>query len=208
MLYYLTRYPDWQDRVRKEVDELCEKVPGLGKRAVPGSDALADLKNLNAVINEMLRLQPPLPTMLQRAPVAGSGGKQLGNWFLPEGNSVQVPPFAVHRDPGYFSPLPKEFLPQRWFPEADSDPATVTQEFKGQLNVLDRSGFIPFSMGPANCAGKSMALKQLRYIPALLLRNFRFEFPEGYNPDLWEEELQDRFLMSKGKLPLRMVLRE
>ncbi|KAJ2932006.1 hypothetical protein H1R20_g5091, partial [Candolleomyces eurysporus] len=80
MLYYLTRYPDWQDRVRKEVDELCEKVPGLGKRAIPGSDALADLKNLNAVINEMLRLQPPLPTMLQRAPAAGSGGKQLGNW--------------------------------------------------------------------------------------------------------------------------------
>jgi cytochrome P450 len=125
--------------------------------------------------------------------------------FLPEGNSVQIPPFAVHRDPDYFSPMSKEFLPQRWFSDADSGPASLTLE--GDI-VLERSAFIPFSMGPANCVGKGVALKQLRYVPALLLRNFRFEFSEGYNPDRWEEELQDRFLMAKGELPLRMVPRE
>jgi cytochrome P450 len=48
MLYYFARYPVWQDRIRSEVDELCEKVPDLAKRAVPEPDALADLKNLNA----------------------------------------------------------------------------------------------------------------------------------------------------------------
>ena len=125
--------------------------------------------------------------------------------FLPEGNSVQIPPFPVHRDPAYFHPRPKEFLPQRWFPEADSGPTSLTLESD---IVLERSAFIPFSMGPANCAGKSVALKQLRYVPAVLLRNFRFEFAAGYNSDRWEEELEDRFLMAKGELPLRMVLRE
>ncbi|KAJ2914895.1 hypothetical protein MD484_g5511, partial [Candolleomyces efflorescens] len=206
MLYYLARHPDWQDRIRGEVDELCERMPGdKGRTAVPEPDALADLKNLNAFINETLRLLPPLPTMLQRAPAAGSGGRQLGDWFLPEGNSVQIPPFTVHRDPAYFHPRPKEFLPQRWFPEADSGPASLTLESD---IVLERSAFIPFSMGPANCAGKSVALKQLRYVPAVLLRNFRFEFAAGYNSDRWEEELEDRFLMAKGELPLRMVLRE
>lgn len=31
--------------------------------------------------NETLRLQPPIPTSLQRAPALGSGGKTLGDMY-------------------------------------------------------------------------------------------------------------------------------
>ena len=32
--------------------------------------------------NETLRLQPPIPTSLQRAPALGSGGKSLGDMYM------------------------------------------------------------------------------------------------------------------------------
>jgi len=48
-MFYLARYPEWQDRVRKEVDEAC-KIATLTAGAVPEPDALADLRVLNAVM--------------------------------------------------------------------------------------------------------------------------------------------------------------
>ena len=68
--------------------------------------------------------------------------------------------------------------------------------------MLDRFVFIPFSMGPANCVGKPLALKQLRYVVAILVRNFEFRFPEEYDVANWEKEMKDRFLMVKGDLPV------
>ncbi|TEB30402.1 cytochrome P450 67 [Coprinellus micaceus] len=193
VLYYLVRYPEWQMKVRKEVDDALRFVAERnGSSAFPDLDELAEWGVLNAVINETLRLQPGAPTLLQRGPAPGSGGKQLGNIFLPEGTTVQVPPYAVHRDSRYFYPRTKDFWPERWFrgPEAEGG------------CVLDRSVFIPFSMGPANCVGKPLALKQLRYVVAVLVHNFEFRFPEGYDAADWESEMKDRFLMVKGELPV------
>jgi cytochrome P450 len=55
-------------------------------------------------------------------------------------------------------------------------------------------------MGPANCVGKPLALKQLRYVVAILVHNFEFRFPEGYDVANWEREMKDRFLMVKREL--------
>jgi cytochrome P450 len=166
------------------------------------------------VRNETLRLQPPVPSSLQRAPEIGSGSKALGpnmyeyftSWIhdsinsflfqriITEGTAVQVPPYVIHRDPRYFFPNPDTFWPDRWLKE--------------DLNIiLERNAFIPFSTGSANCPGKPLAMIELRLMTCLIVRTFELSFEDGYDPLRWEEELLDRFVMLKGKLPVKLKMR-
>ena len=173
-----------------------------------------------AARNETLRLQPPVPSSLQRAPAIGSGDKALGpNMYesfisclrdfndqlillqriITEGTAVQVPPYVIHRDPRYFFPNPDKFWPERWLKQ-DVDDNNVKI-------ILERNAFIPFSTGSANCAGKPLAMIELRLMTCLIVRTFEMSFVDGYDPSRWEEEILDRFLMVKGKLPVKLKTR-
>lgn len=66
----------------------------------------------------------------------------------------------------------------------------------------DASAFLPFSLGPMNCAGKSLALLEMRVVISTLVRRFDVEFAEGYDAGRWEEELEDWLVFSKGQLPV------
>jgi len=191
IIYYLICNPEYQQRLRHELDESLAILAGEPIK----SNLLATLPFLNAVINEALRLQPPVPSGLQRAPAIGSGGKSLGpNMIITEGTAVQVPPYVIHRDPRYFFPNPDKFWPDRWL--------------KQNINViLERNAFIPFSTGSANCPGKPLAMIELRLVTCLIVRTFELSFEDGYDPSLWEEELLDRFVMVKGKLPVKLKSR-
>ena len=73
--------------------------------------------------------------------------------------------------------------------------------------ILERNAFIPFSTGSANCAGKPLAMIELRLMTCLIVRTFEMSFVDGYDPSRWEEEILDRFLMVKGKLPVKLKTR-
>lgn len=117
------------------------------------------------------------------------------NRTIPEGTAVIVSPYVMHRSPRYFSPNPNKFWPERWIFE---DPTVIT----------DRSAFIPFSTGQANCPGKPLAIVQLRYTVASIVRAFDVEFADGYDAARWEKELEDRFVMLKGELPVKLTPRK
>ncbi|KAF8153965.1 cytochrome P450 [Crassisporium funariophilum] len=192
IIFYLLSNPKYQNYLKDEIDAVF--VRPETNNALK-SNILTTLPLLNAVINETLRLQPPVASALQRAPAQGSGGKRLGpELFITEGTAVQVPPYVLHRDPRYFSPNPDKFWPERWL-RRDS---TI---------VLERSAFIPFSTGPANCPGKPLAMMELRYLICLLLTTFEISFDEHYDPKSWEEGLEDRFILLKGALPVSLKIR-
>ncbi|KAL6124565.1 hypothetical protein ACLB2K_077077 [Fragaria x ananassa] len=56
----LAAYPEWQARVRAEVLELC-------KDGIPNANVLPAMKTLNMVIQETLRLYPPVTHVLREA---------------------------------------------------------------------------------------------------------------------------------------------
>ncbi|KAL5529682.1 hypothetical protein ACEPAG_5667 [Sanghuangporus baumii] len=151
---------------------------------------LARMPYLNAVINETLRLQPPVATSLQRSPLEGSGGVMVAGRLVPESTSLYVPPYPLHRDGRYFSPSPNSFIPDRWL------------ESKNGKFTIDVSAFIPFSAGRANCVGKNLALIEMRMVIATMVQRFDMKFAEGYDPLKWEEDLQDFFVVKVGKLPV------
>ncbi|KAJ7100158.1 high nitrogen upregulated cytochrome P450 monooxygenase 2 [Mycena belliarum] len=192
IFFYILSDHNIFDRLRKEIDDAFSLSDGT----TPADDTskLIALPLLNAIINEALRLQPPVPTGLQRAPEAGTRGKLIGSVFVPEGTSVFVAPYAIHRDPRYFSPDPDRFWPERWLEETHCDPSISVH--------TDRAAFLPYSIGPMNCAGKLVAQLELRLVVATLVQQLDFALQPGWDHTRWEQGLEDYFVFKKGILPV------
>ncbi|KAF7333641.1 hypothetical protein MSAN_02407100 [Mycena sanguinolenta] len=192
IFFFLLSHPESYKRLRLEIDETFP----LGKEPTEPA-LLSSLPYLTAVIKESLRLFPPVATSLQRAPMVGTGSKVLSESFvIPEGTSVVVPPYTIHRDPRNFSPSPDKYIPDRWLAK-DNDPEFVTND----------DAFIPFSMGPANCVGKNLAMLEIRMVVAHIMQAFELQFSDGYDTQRWEEDMKDYFVMQKGSLPINLTRR-
>ncbi|KLO15623.1 high nitrogen upregulated cytochrome P450 monooxygenase 2 [Schizopora paradoxa] len=194
VFYYLLTHPRELSRLREEVDRVFPRGEG---DAVDAS-RLAGMEFLNAVINETLRLQPALPTYTQRAPAKGSGGHWLGQRFIAEGTAVIAPIYTIHRDPANFWPYPDQFRPDRWLTKHGGK-----AEWRTNTNA-----FMPFSMGPANCAGKNLALAEMRTVVAVMVQRFDIEFAQGYDPRTYEEKLEDKFIVQVGELRVSLKTRQ
>ncbi|KAL5522514.1 hypothetical protein ACEPAG_8530 [Sanghuangporus baumii] len=213
LFYYLLSNPLEYKRLQHEIDTAFP--PGEGDPF--DTTKLAEMPFLNAVINESLRLQPPVPTYLQRAPEAGSGGKWIGDHFITEGTAVVVPPYVLFRNPAYFSPSPDTFWPDRWLHHnavkrtphsAASEPTAPLSKPESDSEVItNTAAFIPFSYGPAQCAGRTLGLVEMRMVTALLMQRFEFQFAGDYNPNDWEEHLEDFFVLCNGPLRVKLTPR-
>ncbi|KAF8989679.1 cytochrome P450 [Cyathus striatus] len=180
------------DRLRAEIEEYYPRREGV--RPTENMSKLAEMPLLNGVINEALRLYPPVPTWVQRCVDDERSGKLAGPIFIPDGTAVNIPPYAIHRDPRYFSPDPDSFIPDRWI-KVDSSYET------------NQAAFIPYSTGPMNCAGKLLAQLELRAVVASLIRDLDLKFQDDWDTMNWEKELEDMFVFKKGKLPVELSLR-
>lgn len=104
------------------------------------------LKHTIAILEESLRLYPPVPNLSGRE--VPPGGALVCNHFLPGGTIVQFPMFAAYRYPPYFHDA-EQFCPERWMGDA-------------RFNNDNRDVFEPFSVGTRNCIGKSLARAEMR----------------------------------------------
>src|SRR5262245_33975038 len=143
----LGRHPQVASRVRDEAT-----------RVLGGGDArpehVRDLPTVRAVVNETLRLYPPVwlisRTALKDDTVSGVDFR--------EGTAVWVSPYLAHRDPSVWAKA-DEFHPARWADDL----------------VLPDGAFAPFGLGPRKCAGDLFALTELCLIVATIGQHFRVE---------------------------------
>lgn len=74
------------------------------------------------------------------------------------------------------------------------------------LVVHSPSAFIPFSWGPALCAGKNLALAEMRAVVAVLMQRFELRLADSDSDSdikqAYEGALRDVFLFQVGKLPV------
>lgn len=177
------------------------------------------------ISNEAMRLQPPVPSGSQRAVLNGTGGKIIGDKFviylsgycicsfvssfIPEGNTVFVPTYALHRDPRYFYPYPEDFWPDRWLPsEERMDKNDTSKPFTAHNEVvLEHKAFIPFSAGPRVCVGKPLAWTEMRMVVSSIVQKFGMTVADGFHLDDWEQSLEDHYVLKKGSLPIRLTHR-
>ncbi|KAF9269330.1 high nitrogen upregulated cytochrome P450 monooxygenase 2 [Marasmius fiardii PR-910] len=194
-LYHLVCDKAIFSRLQDEVDAAFPIQSG--QEPLEDSAKLTNMPFLNAVINETLRLYPAVPTGIQRCPEPGTGGKVVGSVYISEDTPVNISPFVLHRDPRYFSPDPEQFWLDRWIASDDKSVET------------NRTAFIPFSTGPMNCVGKSLAQLELRVVISTLVHRYDMDFDPKVNwtEEQWLVDLQDTFVFKKGKLPVVLTRR-
>ncbi|KAI9846981.1 MAG: hypothetical protein M1837_003337 [Sclerophora amabilis] len=154
---------------------------------------ISKLPYLRAVLEEGLRMYPPVPVGLPRKVPAG-GDYVSGHW-IPGNTTVAVHQFAAYRSVKNFQ-HPYSFLPERWL---DDDKNNINSDFASDK----RQALQPFSLGGRNCIGKHLAYAELRLILARLLWNFDLELAGGTEQDSWADQKMYSFWQ---KTPLMVKL--
>ncbi|RMZ81077.1 hypothetical protein DV738_g2396, partial [Chaetothyriales sp. CBS 135597] len=179
LFFELAQHPDVLKKLHEEVDQYFAE----NERVT--ATTLSKLEYLNACINEGLRLHPPVPSGVQR--LTPPEGLQLDGTYIPGNTIVQAPTYTLHRDERCFA-RPNEFLPERW---------TTKPEL-----VRDASVFTPFGTGRYGCAGKQLALMEMRSVTSQVVRRYNVRLAPGQDPAEFLQGQQDGFTLSSPKLEL------
>ena len=149
--FALAGRPEIQERVRAEVAR--ETASGAAPASLPSRTPYTQ-----AVLSEVLRLFPPAYAFGRRA----LRDTRVGSIRVEAGTTVLMSPWAMHRDPRFFSE-PEEFRPERWL--------------EGLASRLPRFAYFPFSSGPRRCVGSSFALMEATIAIAAMLPRFELSAP-------------------------------
>ncbi|KAM7331603.1 hypothetical protein ACRRTK_008311 [Alexandromys fortis] len=149
-LHALATHPDIQKKLQEEIDV------ALPNKAPPNYDKLMEMEYLDMVLSETLRLYP-FGLRLDRF---CKQDVEINGVHVPKGSVVNVPVYALHRDPQYW-PEPAEFRPERF-----------SKENKGSI---DPYVYLPFGNGPRNCIGMRFALMNMKLAFTKVLQNFSFQ---------------------------------
>ena len=146
----LTQHPEVYRRVEAEIDETLGDDPIAWEH-------LDDLPLLDRVVDETLRLYPPVHSLPREA----TRDVAFGDYVVPEGSEVLVGVYSMHHDDRFWAD-PEAFDPSRWLDRDRSADA-----------------YLPFGAGPRRCLGATFARVEARVVLAELLRRFRFERDDG-----------------------------
>jgi cytochrome P450 len=141
--FLLSQAPGAAARLRAEAGA------ALGGRAATWED-LPRLPFARAVVEETLRLYPPVPLLARSA----SAPLAIGGRPVPRGALVLVVPWLLHRNPLLWEE-PDRFLPERFL--AGRPP---------------RHAYVPFSLGPRVCTGAQFALAETVICLSTLAQRF------------------------------------
>ncbi|KAI3801876.1 hypothetical protein L1987_29993 [Smallanthus sonchifolius] len=153
----LAMHPQWQVIARDEVLKVC------GPRDIPTKDDVSKLKMLTMILNESLRLYPPIVASIRRAKT----DVQLGGCKVPGGTELLIPILAVHHDQAIWGNDANEFNPAR-FSEG------IARAAKHPVS------FIPFGIGVRTCIGQNLAMLQAKLTLAIILQRFSFRLSPKY----------------------------
>jgi cytochrome P450 len=160
MAMLLAKNPEWQDRLREEMDGL-----GVNGEDLP-YERLNDLVLTDYAFKESLRMIPPVPSIPRRAVKDFS----FGGFNFPAGTHVGINPAYTHQMEEYW-PEPGTFDPMRFEPE--------------QVKARHKYAWVPFGGGAHMCLGLHFAYMQIKILMWHMLRNHRIEIPAG-SGDAWQ----------------------
>ena len=152
-LHLLARAPYWQERARAEA---------LAASDDPSQWA-DNLPVIRAVLDESMRLFPPVPHMSRMALEAD----QLAGTSVPAGAIVIVAPWLLHRHELLWD-KPSAFMPERFLP--------------GARESIERFAYLPFGAGPRVCIGATFAMQEAMIVLTSVLRSVRLAPAHAHEP--------------------------
>lgn len=148
-LHQVSQHPAVRARLHEEA------VAVYGDRR-PSYEDLPKLRYTHMVLQEAMRLYPPVWILPRRAIAAD----EVGGYHVPAGAEVLICPYTLHRHPRYW-PEPDCFDPARFDPDVQTD--------------RPRYAHIPFGAGPRFCVGNHLGMMEATFVISALMRDLKLE---------------------------------
>jgi len=170
-LYLLSQDQDWRTRVADEAE----------RARATTDDPCAHLELARAVVEESLRLYPPIAAISRVA----IGEDEVGGEKVQPGTMVIVSPYVLHRHRRLWN-HPDMFDPTRFLgPERER---------------VGRFSYLPFGAGPRTCIGAAFALQEATLAVSEIAKRFIWDLA----PDFDVQPLLRITLRPKNGLPMRV----
>ncbi|CAD5212360.1 unnamed protein product [Bursaphelenchus xylophilus] len=158
ILWALACHPEVQEQLYAELIDNFPSKEGLS------AIKQKNLKYLDAVVKEGLRIFPAVPFVQRRL----VNDLRMDGYLIPRGAQVTIAPYFLHHNPKVFANH-MEFDPNNFLSGRD----------------YESNAYIPFSSGMRNCIGQRFALYEMKIVVAYLVLNFTFSsaglgFRENY----------------------------
>jgi cytochrome P450 len=159
VLYYLAKYPHWQDKLRDESIELFPNIEEMFSSMNDAHDVkntpywkLKTFKNLDNFILESLRLYSPLANQNPRTTMESV---EIEGYQIPKGATIIMNLHAIHMSEAEWK-NPDIFDPDRF----------------NKGNRRNKYSFLPFGNGPRICSGREFSIIEQKLVVCYLLRRF------------------------------------
>lgn len=151
--WYLLAHAPWAEAaIQEELARVC-----AGR--TPTLEDIPQLAYCRAVIEETLRLYPPVAYLVRQARRAGA----IGSAEVRPAEIVMVLPWLLHRSPDLWD-RPNHFIPERFL--AEERPAAYA--------------YVPFAAGPRICPGMTLGLTEAVLCLAILSQKFSLRMAPGF----------------------------
>ncbi|XP_018079581.1 cytochrome P450 1A1 [Xenopus laevis] len=150
-IFYLLRYPEFQDKIHKEIEEKigCSRAPRFNDRK--------DLHYTEAFINEVLRHSSFVPFGLPHCTTVDT---KLNGYFIPKGTCVFTNLYQVNHDNTVWKDADM-FMPERFLDE------------NGQIIKSLTEKVLIFGMGVRKCVGEDVARNEIFVIMATMMQRLK-----------------------------------
>ncbi len=148
--YVLALNPEIRNKMIKEIHAT------IGTDRDPTYEDLTKMEYMDQVVNEVLRLYPPIYIFARNA----LSDDSIDNYRVPKGMNIIMSLFTIHHDPLLWED-PETFNPERFSPE--------------KIKSIHKYAFFPFGGGPRTCIGKPFALLEMKIILSKIYQNHIFE---------------------------------
>ncbi|KAM0146394.1 hypothetical protein ACHAQE_010763 [Botrytis cinerea] len=179
-LYYLLKDPRVYNKAREDID----KVVGEGRIRV---EHLSKLPYIEAILREVLRLEPPLPVFSVR-PYEDT--LVDGRFLVKKDEGCVLLLKHAHRDKEVYGEDADEFRPERMLDE--------------HFNKLPPGAFKPFGNGQRACIGRNFALQEANLMLVMLLQNFDLALDDPS----YELQIKQTLTMKPKNFKIRANLRD
>jgi cytochrome P450 len=152
---------------RPEVVERMTAEAAFLNGRIPAYEDLTKLRYSRMVLEESMRLYPPVWTLARTA----INDDEIGGYRIPAGSEILIFNYITQRHPKWWQE-PDTFRPERFAPENSA--------------ARPRYAYLPFGAGPRTCVGLNFAMTELLIVLTLLLQHFRLKLaidPASVRPD-------------------------
>ncbi|PPQ78897.1 hypothetical protein CVT25_002385 [Psilocybe cyanescens] len=176
-LWLLAKDPSTQKKLREEL------APVFAQNSRPDYRALKDLTWLDCVVQESLRLMPPVPMTFRQA----AKTDYIDGILVPKGTLFYIPIRVINTWKEIWGSDAEEWNPSRWL--------NLPSKYNSTFSSLS------FIAGPHACIGKTMSIIEMKTVLAALIN--KFEFDPAYE-DQVPQPTAAITMKPKDNMPLRV----